>query len=200
MIIGLTGTYCAGKNFVSEILEKHGLPVLDVDKLGHKVIETEKNAILETFGNDILNKDGVINRKILGEKVFGNADKLAALEAIIHPAVNRETEAWIREQKGSCVINAALLHRSSAFSELGAVILVRAPFLTRLIRAKKRDHLPWRDLIKRLRSQKLFTSQYSTVKADIYRVENPGCFGFFPGRTGKKTKARIEEILSFLGL
>jgi dephospho-CoA kinase len=201
MIIGLTGAYCAGKNHVGRLLEERGLPVLDVDKLGHKALETEKTAILERFGEDILDKDGRISRKLLGAKVFGQPAELAALEAIVHPAANRDTLAWIEEQGGKhCVINAALLHRSSAFKTLDAVILVEAPLCTRLLRARRRDHLPWIALIKRFRSQKEFTSQYFKEKTDIYRVENRGYFGFFSPCLRRKLENRIHEILSPLGI
>jgi dephospho-CoA kinase len=193
MIIGLTGAYCAGKNHIAAILEKHGLPVLDVDKLGYRAIESEKQKIVSRFGEDILKSDGTVNRKLLGSRVFGKPAELAALEAIVHPAVNLETAAWIEEQQKPCVINAALLHRSSAFTKLDAVLIVEAPFLTRLLRAKRRDKLPFRELLKRFASQKGFTSQYYQKKADIFKVKNRGV-------SDKTVKDRINEILSILGL
>ena len=200
MIIGLTGTYCSGKNYIAGFLKKRGLPVLDVDRLGHKAIETEKNLITSRFGNDILNADGTVSRKLLGEKVFGKPGELADLEGIIHPRVNLETDAWIKTHNGKpCVINAALLHRSSSFASFNALIIVRAPVLTRLLRAKKRDKLPWKEIIKRVYSQKNFLSQYFSKKADIYIVENPG-FPYFGFRRSLKPEDRINEILSLLGL
>ena len=124
-VIGITGVYCAGKNNVSLLLEKRGFPVLDVDKLGHRIIETEKERILARFGEDILSAGGLIDRKRLGAKVFGKPKELAALEEIIHPGVNLETLNWINARKeNACFINAALLHRSSAFEVLDAVIIV----------------------------------------------------------------------------
>jgi dephospho-CoA kinase len=201
MIIGLTGTYCAGKNHAARFLEERGLPVLDVDRLGHKALETEKSAILERFGEDILDRDGRINRKLLGAKVFGKPGELAALEAIVHPAANRETLAWVEGQGGkSCVINAALLHRSSAFKTLDAVILVEAPLITRFLRARRRDRLSWMALIKRFRSQKEFTAQYFKEKTDIYRVENKGYSGFLSRLWRTRLENRIDEILSLLGI
>jgi dephospho-CoA kinase len=200
MIIGLTGKYCAGKNHIAGILEKRGLPVLDVDKLGHIAIETEKTIILERFGNDILRSNGTIDRKLLGAKVFGKSEELAALEAIVHPAVNRETSMWIEAQQGPCVINAALLHRSSAFKALDVLIIVEAPVLTRLLRARRRDRLSWRDLLTRFQSQREFSFQYFTKQADIYRVKNPNPgFRFIETRFIKKPEDRIDEILSCLG-
>jgi len=203
-IIGLTGAYCAGKNHVSLLLEQRGLPVLDVDKLGHKVIETERDRILARFGGDLLTSDGLIDRKRLGSRVFGRPEELAALEDIVHPAVNRETLVWINSRKEkACVINAALLHRSSAFGILDAIIIVEALWLVRLFRAGKRDHLPWMSLLKRFYSQRKFSSQYFSGKTDIYRVENSGfpCgkfSGFF--RLRNRLESRINEILSLQGI
>jgi len=197
-VIGLTGTYCAGKNFVASLLKERGLSVLDVDKLGHKVIEDEKKQLIARFGRDILADDGHIDRKLLGKKVFGKPDELAALEEIIHPAVNRETLSWINDKnERSCVINAALLHRSSVFEKLDAVIIVEAPLLIRLLRAKKRDKLPWSALINRFKSQIKFHSQYFNRKTDIYRVENSG----FPClKKQSRLETQIDEIFSLLGL
>jgi dephospho-CoA kinase len=192
LVIGVTGYYCAGKNHVAGLLEQRGFPVLDLDKLGHEVIEKEKDRLLALFGGAILGKDGHIDRKLLGARVFGRPAELAALEDIIHPAVNRETIAWINSRKESaCVINAALLHRSSAFEILDATILVEAPLVVRLFRAKRRDKLGWTALLKRIKSQKNFFSQYYAGKTDIYRVENSGYFG-----SQKKLEIRVEEILS----
>jgi dephospho-CoA kinase len=198
-IIGLTGTYCAGKNHVAGLLEKRGLAVLDVDKLGHQAIVEEKAAILARFGDGILGPDGEVDRRRLGARVFGKPEELAALEAIVHPAANRLTLRWL-EARGDrpCVINAALLHRSSAFSLLDVVILVKAPCLTRLLRAKKRDKLPWSALIRRFWSQRGLVSRYGNKNfsgdADIYVIDNRGC-PVFPSRPVRNLERRIDEIL-----
>ena len=215
-VIGLTGLYAAGKNHVALLLEKRGIPVLDVDVLGHKVIEAERDLIIERFGEDITGEDEKIDRKLLGRKVFGNTRELKALEDIVHPAVNRETLAWINDRnEGACVINAALLHLSSAAEMLDAVLIVEAPFITRLLRARRRDKLPWRALLKRFLSQKKCKYQFYSGKTDIYRVSNslncsiPLCCN--PGdcadsgskgaaRQKAKLEIRIDEILSLMGL
>ncbi|MCL2069808.1 MAG: dephospho-CoA kinase [Treponema sp.] len=193
-IIGLTGFYCSGKNHVAQFLEKRGLAVLDLDKLGHEIIEKEKEPILARFGRDILTKEGGIDRKRLGEKVFGKKEELAALEELIHPPVNRQTLAWIQaRQEKACVINAALLHRSAAFELLDAVIIVEAPFLLRLLRARRRDRLNLPSLFRRFASQREFGAQFFNEKTDIYRVDNSSI-------GGKKLDSRIDEILSLLGI
>ncbi|MDR1655063.1 MAG: dephospho-CoA kinase [Treponema sp.] len=214
-LIGLTGMYCSGKNRVAGLLEKQGFPVLDVDKLGHRAIETEKEAILARFGEAVLGPLGNIDRRKLGERVFGKEAELAALEAIVHPEANRLTEEWIKAQTGEfCVINAALLHRSSVFERLDALILVKAPLPSRFFRARRRDKLSWGELFRRFRSQKDFLSPYfkksgpavpksgilklpqgSILKADIYIVDNRG---FWARSSQKKLEYRIERIAAAL--
>jgi dephospho-CoA kinase len=204
-IIGLTGIYCAGKNHVAALLEQRGLPALDVDKLGHKVLETEREAVFARFGGDIKKPDGTVDRRLLGNRVFGKPEEIAALEAIVHPAVNRLTEEWIADQNTHCVINAALLHKSGAFSRLDFIILVSAGPLTRLLRARRRDKLSLLNLLRRFASQKDFIPQYLAGNADIYRVENPDSFQK-PGDFGSACRfsagleRRIDEILSIEGI
>jgi dephospho-CoA kinase len=191
MIIGLTGPYCAGKNHAAAFLEARGLPVLDVDKLGHRVLDIEKDAVAARFGSPVLDENGRVNRRLLGEKVFGNSEELAALEDIVHPGVNRLTAEWIEAQQGRpCVLNAALIHRSSSFVDLSALIIVKSPLFIRLLRAKRRDKLSWRELFRRFASQRSFNAQYLTKFADTYTVNN----------IRKDLKKQIDKILSRLGI
>jgi dephospho-CoA kinase len=193
MLIGLTGMYCAGKNHIATLLEKRGLAVVDVDKLGHIAIENKKEAIVLRFGEDIKTGEGKIDRRLLGAKVFGKQDEMDALQAIVHPEANRLTLEWIAAQNGKfCVINAAVLHKSVVFEQLNSILLVHAPYLVRLVRAKRRDRLPLADLVKRFSSQKQFFAQYLKGNADIYTVENSRL-------SRRKLEHQIDEILSILG-
>jgi len=177
MIIGLTGKYCAGKNYIAAMLEARGLPVLDVDKLGYQALELEKEKVFALFGADLQKADGSLDRRLLGSRVFNLPQKLAALEDIVHPVANRLTGEWAAAQRGHCVINAALLHRSSVFPGLERLILVTAPFITRFFRARRRDRLSYREILTRFSRQKDFNSQYLSINAEIYRIGNPGLFG-----------------------
>lgn len=194
MLIGLTGSYCAGKNHIAALLKTRGLPVLDIDKLGYQVLETERKEIFACFGDDLQKTDGSLDRRLLGQRVFGKPEKLATLEAIVHPLVNRLTGEWIAGiGDKACVLNAALLHKSAFFDQVSKIILVTAPFLTRLLRAKHRDRLPWMAIFKRFSSQKDFYSQYLTGNAEIYRVKNPGLTS--SQNQYKKLECRIEKFI-----
>ncbi len=199
-LIGLTGPYCAGKNYVAKLLEERGMEVLDLDKLGHQVIENEKNRIIEHFGTSILREDGTVNRGMLGKLVFGKPEELAFLENIVHPAVQVWTLDWIHDGSGKTkVVNAALLHRSEAFDEFQLIIIVNAPLITRLLRAKKRDKLSFKQLLSRFKSQKEFNSQYLKSNADIRIVNNRGYFNICSQLHRRNLETRIDTILAGKG-
>jgi hypothetical protein len=80
MLIGLTGKYCAGKNHVAALLEARGFEVLDVDKLGHKATEDQKEAIVGLFGPGVLRQDGAVDRRVLGELTFPTRTNLPPLK------------------------------------------------------------------------------------------------------------------------
>lgn len=201
MLIGLTGAYCAGKNHIASLLEAHGIEVLDVDKLGHRAIEEEKAAIVGRFGTGVQAPDGSIDRAALGALAFASPEALRDLEAMVHPAANRLTEEWIAARAGKdLALNAALLHRSSVFDRLDLIILVRAPFLTRLARARRRDGLSLKAILERFRAQKNFDAQYLSSGADIHIVDNRGAFGLCLRVRARALERRIDTILARGGM
>lgn len=89
-IIGLTGNIATGKSTVLRYLQQKGAYVFDADKLAHESMQKGTHtywAIVESFGDAILQADGAIDRPKLGQVVFGDPAKLAQLEALVHPAV-----------------------------------------------------------------------------------------------------------------
>ncbi|MDR2481719.1 MAG: dephospho-CoA kinase [Spirochaetaceae bacterium] len=197
MLLGLTGLYCAGKNYIASRLEKQGFTILDVDKLGWTALNEAKFDLTARWGSGILGSDGVVDRKMLGKIVFNKPEELAALENIVHPLVNHWTDCWIRENHDkNMIINAALLHKSSSFSHLDSIILVRASLLTRMIRAKVRDKLTLFEIARRFSTQKKFNSQYLERNADIYIINNEG-FGNFSRIFQRNLEKRLSNIPIF---
>src|SRR5215467_6432553 len=102
--LGLTGGIASGKSWVANKLRELGFHVLDADSLGHKLMEPGLPAykeIVQIFGRSVLTADDYIDRKRLGAIVFADSERLAKLNAILHPvieaAMNERFEAWRKE-------------------------------------------------------------------------------------------------------
>lgn len=91
LIVGLTGGIGAGKSTVAQLLAGHGAAVVDVDALGREIIAPGGSAVpavLDRFGSELEGSYGGIDRPALASIVFNDANALAALNEISHPAIN----------------------------------------------------------------------------------------------------------------
>ncbi len=99
LVVGLTGGIASGKSTAAKLLGELGAHVIDADVLGHEAYNpgtTAFQAVVETFGEDIVAEDGSINRRALGGKVFGNDVALKSLTDIVWPEIRRLAELEIR--------------------------------------------------------------------------------------------------------
>jgi dephospho-CoA kinase len=90
LTVGLTGNIGAGKSTVAELLVAHGAALVDADRVAREVVEPGAPAyqpLIDRFGTGILDGEGRIDRPALAALVFGDADRLADLNAIVHPAI-----------------------------------------------------------------------------------------------------------------
>jgi dephospho-CoA kinase len=90
LVIGLTGNIATGKSTILNYLSQKCATIIDADKLAHRVMEpggAAYDAVVRVFGKGILNEDGTINRKKLGQIVFSNPIELGKLEKLVHPKV-----------------------------------------------------------------------------------------------------------------
>ncbi|MEU9123789.1 dephospho-CoA kinase [Streptomyces sp. NPDC048506] len=88
--VGLTGGIGAGKSEVSRLLASYGAVIVDADKIAREVVEPGTPglaAVVEEFGDGVLTPEGTLDRPKLGAIVFADAEKLKALNAIVHPLV-----------------------------------------------------------------------------------------------------------------
>jgi len=100
LVVGLTGGIGSGKSEVSRRLAALGAVVVDADKIAREVVEVGTPGladVVETFGDGVLQADGSLDREGLGRIVFADADKLARLNAIVHPRVGERIAAIMAE-------------------------------------------------------------------------------------------------------
>ena len=174
MVVGVAGGYCAGKDAVVSVLERHGFRQIDVDSLGHLVLEEPpvRRRVVEAFGGQACNPDGTIDRRALGAMVFRDPGQLRRLEAILHPRMVARVEALLERSEPRTVINAAILFRMGLERYCDFVICVRAPLARRLGRARRRDGLGIVAAIRRLSSQRGICPKTNAAAVDTYYVDN----------------------------
>jgi dephospho-CoA kinase len=93
--VGLTGGIGSGKSTVAELLSSYGAVVIDADVLAREAVAPGTSGlarVVEQFGPDVLAADGTLDRPRLAAIVFGSPQRLAALNAIVHPYVRQRSE------------------------------------------------------------------------------------------------------------
>jgi dephospho-CoA kinase len=132
ILVGLTGGIGAGKSSVSALLSERGAIIVDADAIVRELQQPGQPlmaALAERFGSDILHPDGSLDRASLAALAFGNADALADLNQIVHPAVGREMSRRIDEQLATdrvVVLDIPLLAENPR-QGLAATIVVDCP-------------------------------------------------------------------------
>lgn len=159
--VGLTGGIGCGKSFVGEALAGLGCLVIHADDIGHEVLAPggeAYDAVVKEFGREILANDGSIDRRKLAARVFGDADRLARLNALVHPAVIRRQEEAIaafamREPHGIAVVEAAILVETGSYKRFDKLILVTCEQDQQFQRVMKRDGAAESDVRARISRQ-----------------------------------------------
>jgi dephospho-CoA kinase len=173
-ILGITGLYCSGKSVAGKFFKEHGFVEIDVDKLGHEALERKKSQIIKTFGEHIVSENDEINRKKLGRIVFENDNELSRLENIVHPAMIKMVKQRIKKEskKGTeyLIINAAILFKMKLDKLCHAVLAIVSPDKIIVERGKKRDNLSEKEILRRVKKQKIFNEKFKN--ADYFIVNN----------------------------
>lgn len=155
--IGLTGGIASGKTTVANIFRELGVPVIDADRLAHIALTRNKDKIISYFGREILDSEGEINRRSLGEKVFQNPKQLKSLEAMIHPFVQEKAmeKKALFEVAGEAmaIYDVPLLFENNLQTQFDEVILVYVPEEISKQRLMARNGLSDKEATDRLLSQ-----------------------------------------------
>lgn len=142
MIIGLTGPTGAGKSSLSKKASELGFKVVDCDNLARKAVEKGTKglkALVEVFGEDILNEDKTLNRATLAKKAFISANSTELLNKTIFPFIIELVERELNSDK--ILLDAPTLFESGINSLCDKTIAVLANEDTRLSRIMERDNI-----------------------------------------------------------
>ena len=175
LAVAITGGIGAGKSTALDAFRAHGAATVSSDEIVHHLVATDdavRDALVERLGPEILGEDGRPDRARIAEAVFGDPERLAWLEALLHPLVSREYLTW-RERLAQlddpprvCVTEVPLLYEVGAQDRFDKVVVITAP---RALREQRR-RVP-RDN----RDARLLPDREKVRRADYHYV-NTGTF------------------------
>ena len=161
LIVGLTGGVASGKTAVSEVLKEEGADIIDADQIARELVQPHGpawNELVRTFGEEILQGDGSIDRKKLADRVFVDPNQRKLLNQILHPLITEEMDRRTREigQKNPeaiVVIDAPLLIEVGYHRRADKVMVVVSTQAEQIERLKVRDGINSEEALRVLSSQ-----------------------------------------------
>ncbi len=175
MIIGLTGGIGSGKSEVSRRFEQLGVKVVDADVIARAVVNVGSAAlfaILEHFGQDILNADGSLNRAKLRSRIFENPDEKHWLEKLLHPIIRKEIVTQLAQSKTPySILSSPLLLETKQDELVNRVLVIDATEDMQLMRVSERD-ANHKDQIKKIMAVQISRTERCKKADDI--IENHG--------------------------
>ena len=145
-VVGLTGGIACGKTTVAKMFADLGIPVIDADDLAREVVEPGTpglQLIVDEFGEGVLDELGRLDRKKVGELVFGDEEVRETLNAIMHPLIGAAGAEHIMAHQDDAapylLYEAALLVETRAYEAFAALIVVSAEESLQRLRLIARD-------------------------------------------------------------
>ncbi|MBP7477245.1 MAG: dephospho-CoA kinase [Chitinophagales bacterium] len=175
--VGITGGIGSGKTTICNLFEDLGIPIYNADNRAKFLMHTDPSivaALKSTFGGDIYNSEGILQRALLAKKVFNNHIELDKLNKIVHPRVRADFESFIESHKTYIYIiqESALMIETGAYKNMDAVVLVVADLETRINRVMERDHCSREEVLSRISNQ--MTDEEKTPFCQYIIHNNPG--------------------------
>jgi dephospho-CoA kinase len=189
MIIGLTGGIGSGKTTVAEFFKKFkSVAVYVADTEAREIMNSSsliKTKLIAAFGKESF-KDNQLDRAYLATIVFKNTEKLAVLNSIVHPEVQKHFHEFVIQNKKKSYIlyESAILFESKSALQFDFVITVYATIEERIRRVLERDKTTQKEVLNRINNQwkedkKLLLSNYiihnyelKKTKASVLKIHN----------------------------
>jgi dephospho-CoA kinase len=167
-IIGLTGGIASGKSLVSRTLKGLGMTMIDADDISHEILAHDtaiKQEVVQTFGKEVLNEEGEIDRGKLGSIVFFQKPELRKdLEAILHPSIREKMWKRARESRSNdVVLDIPLLIETGAHERVDLVVVVFATRELQIQRLMARDGISRQEAMRRIDTQLPLEEKASTA-------------------------------------
>lgn len=191
-VIGLTGGIGSGKSTVARHLKSLGCAVIDADDLAHRVLKQPEvvSQLVKWWGTQVLDSQGMVDRKTLGRMVFNRPDQLKQLENLIHPKVNELRQTlrvqWVADAQTQAIVeDCPLLYEAGIDRDCDAVIFVQVSRSIQLQRLEKNRGWDEKQLLEREKNQ--LALDIKAKRAD-YVVDNEG--------TEANTFEQVSSVLS----
>lgn len=157
-ILGLTGGIACGKSTISAYLKEFGLPVIDADECSRVVVEKGSiglEKLTEIFGSKILENDGTLNRKALGQIVFSDSEQLSLLNSVMEPLIREEISRRLNQENNAdlVVLDAPLLIEQHYDKICDFIMTIDVSKKIQLERLIERDNLSEDEAKSRIESQ-----------------------------------------------
>ena len=167
--IGVTGAIGSGKTTVCKMFEVLGVPVYYADDRAKHLMNHNvdlKNKVKQLFGKKAYHRNGRLNRAYIASIVFKDKASLKALNKLVHPAVQKDSDLWFSNQASKYAIKeAALIFEIKGEKHLDKVIVVAAPEALRIERVMRRDKVTKAQVKARMKNQ--YTQATKLKKADL---------------------------------
>ena len=192
--VALTGGIATGKSHVRAQFEKLGVPTIDADTLAREAVAVGTPglaAVVNRFGREVLTPSGALDRQKLASVVFMDSAARRDLEAIIHPEVQRATDAWFDsmdpERYAVAIADIPLLYEVGRERDFDAVVVTAVDPETQVSRVIKRDGVSEEEARLRLAAQLPIDEK---VKRADFVIRTDGT----PEQTHELVRAVLEQL------
>lgn len=190
LLVGLTGNIASGKSTVAQLFGQWGATLIDADVLARQAVDVGTpayHAIIERWGEGVTAPDGPIDRRELRQRVFSDSEQLEALNAIVHPEVQRLRDELVDDarRRGDRIVvcDIPLLFERRLADQFDRIVLVDAPRPVRMDRLVRDRGLETAEAMKMIASQ--MPAELKRARAD-YLIDNTG--------TQQELEARALEV------